>query len=1531
MAAEIRDTCPRPAPRRSHAALLLGALLLAGIVTPGPARAFNKGFAAGSLIVPAQMEYQTDCGMTSAYGLIYTILYRNAALMAAGKKPVTVYWIIEPRKLSHHRCDTSTDTLPDYSRFNDNDGCDAAIQSAAGQPVARLRTDNTEEAPFQVFSTSYDKAKGESSRTSPTPGTTIGAGKKVVKYSGSFWVIDAADRAVVLDMLNNDPLVGKFRDGGSCNSIPVATNGSHHTEIHSARIGFTAPVARMINVKPPLIALLDAGAVTILQAYLKNAGLADLPNAGGTTTTHGVIYDTLDPVTDFVSTPTYPRGALNMPDPVDATRTYYQVVWAPHWVADGQSTLPKDNDPGDDQPGDGTWTHRDPVTGTYDDPITNALKNIGAFADAGNGVFAECASIESFEGSYSQGSPSCSGTFQCQCTNNTYCTVGDIQPLTCSPGYTNACDACYQCPAGYTLDASVCNEVKCVESANPCPVDYTYSCGTCNACDAGWILDTSGCPSQPAVCRSGGKKVAPNTAPLNTAALSTAPLTCSFLGYSQTCIPSPASIDIPGNDATRFHATNRLQKNGLGNSFSGPDCTDQYVVGSKYKTSTLNGDCLDFHPTTGGPATIFSQKGNFNYTGTSGHIHQYLPPPSVGSFYRPGVLKFATSRNKSDASRDGWDFTTARHKDDDPAKGMVVYLAGHSYQNDVAGNRIVLNTMLNLGFSDAGVEIARSEPVGYVTRNYQPDGTFTVAAETVFQGTYIQRPPPGTFQDWINYNAALPKSWKFPYTDGHLRAYDLGSISTTKQDFSANSTWNASTRLPLPANRQIYTALGGRGRAGWSKVEMRYTETNPATCRSSRNDATGNPICDLSWELAECATAGVTQAGLQAGDPTGSWRKLLGMFVQQVRGHCSAHDKITGNPIYAPTDAQCDDIKQQKNRAKLGGIDHSSPAIVGPSRYIPDEVSAGVTIEWSKRPVIAYAGGRDGMLHAFYVSGDTGWKADGATLPAGVQAGQEIWAFVPPGQLCGLHTNTAMVDATMNVVDAFGKFPRDRNGDGTIDWSDPAERPTGIRTWRTVLVASVGEGGSELFAFDVTNPLRPVLLWHVGGPSDKDNDWFDPVAAAWKPMDKGNPLSYALKWYNWDDGAAATKHIPTPYNTTDPTILDAIKTGRFDYRNMGLAFGTAVGMLWEGNAFRYVVLATSSSADWTNAATPLGYRGIETFAIDLVSGEKLWQWQNRYMRANAAGTVIADNAVPGRPALLDVNGDGALDRVYVGDIEGRLWELSAADGKNYNYLKDASTSKFVSLPLFGAPPMSGAAADPTIVDSFKPVGSASLALQPLTSPIGIGRMLQVPSALEKYLKDRIAIAQGTMGVDWSIAPFEKGHIFVLPAYPEIMVVAFTDPVSGNTVQETVDTRDRDIDLGAKPQLALRGVLLSPAAWDIELDVGERVFGMPKIVGNDVIANTSYGGFGGDIAETYLDSGRTLRVSASGGNQTLESIGKAFGGALLMDDSVVVTSASGMARVKPANQLKGSTQTNPRNRYTPTDFTTWEQLPPELVK
>src|SRR5205807_778597 len=139
------------------------------------------------------------------------------------------------------------------------------------------------------------------------------------------------------------------------------------------------------------------------------------------------------------------------------------------------------------------------------------------------------------------------------------------------------------------------------------------------------------------------------------------------------------------------------------------------------------------------------------------------------------------------------------------------------------------------------------------------------------------------------------------------------------------------------------------------------------------------------------------------------------------------------------------------------------------------------------RPTASYVGGLDGQLHAFYVPSDGndngytgpvstvvsynndasstfhadyqtgGFAAASASGAGGTPPLTELWAFIPPGQLPLLQSNEAQVDSSPVVLDVFGDF----NG-------------TGLRSWHTVLVASAGGGNRELFALDVTNPLKPI-------------------------------------------------------------------------------------------------------------------------------------------------------------------------------------------------------------------------------------------------------------------------------------------------------------------------------------------------------------------------------------------------------------------------------------------------------------------------
>jgi type IV pilus assembly protein PilY1 len=132
--------------------------------------------------------------------------------------------------------------------------------------------------------------------------------------------------------------------------------------------------------------------------------------------------------------------------------------------------------------------------------------------------------------------------------------------------------------------------------------------------------------------------------------------------------------------------------------------------------------------------------------------------------------------------------------------------------------------------------------------------------------------------------------------------------------------------------------------------------------------------------------------------------------------------------------------------AKLGGVDRSSVAVIGASTL------AGS----STRPTMAYFGATDGMLHAVCASKVTSGACAGHT-------GMELWAFIPRVQLPLLRTNSARIDGSPHVIDAFGDF----DADGSSGWS-------------TILIFQTGYGTSATpatYALDVTDPEDPHLVW----------------------------------------------------------------------------------------------------------------------------------------------------------------------------------------------------------------------------------------------------------------------------------------------------------------------------------------------------------------------------------------------------------------------------------------------------------------------
>ncbi|WP_434380494.1 hypothetical protein [Melittangium boletus] len=838
-----------------------------------------------------------------------------------------------------------------------------------------------------------------------------------------------------------------------------------------------------------------------------------------------------------------------------------------------------------------------------------------------------------------------------------------------------------------------------------------------------------------------------------------------------------------------------------GFAVNGQDCSDPGRTGDCYSYSNY-GD-------------LFSQKGDFELTVPSTSTVEAFRP-RTGQDYDEGAVRMISTKSPT-AAKDGWDLYVSRQKDNNKQKGNVIYLAGHTFAQLAGGNRIVLNTLLNLAYKPESLETSRSEPVADLT--YDKDGKLDKM--NVLAGTFLHTPPQALYPERINFRAEQAADWVFPYIEGRLRSYDARAIDTDRQTFSQNATWEASVLVPSPGQRTVFTVLGAN-QTGLKRVPFTVDQLGNG-CVDDTSTGKIKKMCDLQ----EAMGLDLNSTGTSVLDPTGAGEILSNMttlfntynhmskhFLQRVRGYCVAHEVNDGTPfdVFTPTENQCDNRQFGEVRSTLGGLDHASAAVVGPSPYIK-----------TVRPEVAYVGGLDGQLHAIYLRGTQAGMAS-------VKPGTELWAFVPKGQLSRLSTNNARVDISPVVSDIYADY-EDTNNDGVL--SNDKERSTGKFRWRTVLVSGSGRLGGELFALDVTDPLKPLVLWDVVSKTDNTN-----TGDAQKDT--------AIKWTErWKDG---DKNPPPPY--LDPPTK---KTGPFNYLDLGDTLTVNLVPVRRGNRPSYqVVVATNGGKD--------GAQQLQVFALEAGTGKKIWQWERPYGEDTS-------NSLPGGTSTLDVDGDGSMDRVYVGDMEGRVWELSAHTGANLNYFNVGGSP--VSYPLYSTQdPLHPVTTVPAIMRlpySFE-AGS-------IFSGLGVGN-----KALGK-----LALVFGTAGADWVLARNDKikGRMYVAVALPEDLGIR--DVLSHDKVTP--------VPFDLRSPLANRGTVKSGAVTFLTLEEKERAVGSPKIVGSNIVLSTAYGTTESDPFNSNMQ-GRThlvdLNKSGKAADKEIAAAGKAAAGVLVLPDGTIVT-------------------------------------------
>jgi Tfp pilus tip-associated adhesin PilY1 len=317
------------------------------------------------------------------------------------------------------------------------------------------------------------------------------------------------------------------------------------------------------------------------------------------------------------------------------------------------------------------------------------------------------------------------------------------------------------------------------------------------------------------------------------------------------------------------------------------------------------------------------------------------------------------------------------------------------------------------------------------------------------------------------------------------------------------------------------------------------------------------------------------------------------------------------------------------------------------------------------RPAMLYAGGNDGMLHAFKVG----------TSVSDAEGGSEMWAVIPTEVVPNLYrlgdagyseSHTYYVDSTPSTGDVYDKhqvLPEVCAGQ-----ADPTLAKD---CWKTIIAGGLGSGGRGYYAIDVTTPTSPKALWEFKW----SDTCYDPSVPATHSADChigltfGAPLITKLVDGNWVVlVSSGLNNINSPAKAGDGKgylyVLDAI-TGKILKK-----ISTGVGAAASDVAALSGTLTLSATAAVTGSGT--------AFTTELFPGQTITvNGESRVVQTISDATHLSVSAAftgsgayagtvvrAGPSGLAFMNAyvenyiqDNTSERVYGGDMLGNVWRF----------------------------------------------------------------------------------------------------------------------------------------------------------------------------------------------------------------------------------------------------------------------------------
>jgi type IV pilus assembly protein PilY1 len=432
--------------------------------------------------------------------------------------------------------------------------------------------------------------------------------------------------------------------------------------------------------------------------------------------------------------------------------------------------------------------------------------------------------------------------------------------------------------------------------------------------------------------------------------------------------------------------------------------------------------------------------------------------------------------------------------------------------------------------------------------------------------------------------------------------------------------------------------------------------------------------------------------------------------------------------------------------------------------------------------------GDDNDLYVFYGANDGIFRAVKGAFGTG--AGAEQWGFIPSeffGKLKRLRDNTP-------AISLANKRPYFADGPIGTYISDTGNNPADVLS-DSKLVATDGDkvylyigmrrGGRFIYALDVSDPADPKLLWKKSssdtGFGELGYTFSEPKVA--KINGNANPVIIMAAGYD-------------PNQDTDPVPAAGTDT-------MG--------------------------------------RGI--MILDAFTGALLWQ-------AGPSPTGAAQNltvagmihSIPSDVTILDRNGNGFIDRVYVGDTGGNLWRVD---------IDDASSANWAVNKLAAVGDVAGT--DPTARRKF--MFPPDVVFNPGANP-GF---------------DSVLLGSGDREHPFDVTVVNRYYMFKDPDTGQLSA-------GGAAIAESdmLDVTTNLIQVGtAAEQDSATAALLAGKGWYLTLGTGEKVIGSSVTLAGTTFFNTNQPnsaasptcgsnlGIAREYAVSYIDARSTIDSGTAG--------------------------------------------------------------------